>query len=123
MTTTIDPTTMTAETVETSTETATETEIAQPIEDEHVWTSRVASELAAAEASAEACRAIEAEKFAAVDRARGDHALGMVDRGTWLKAARALSQSQENTAAADSKVRAVEREHARQAAPVVAVPF
>jgi len=111
---------MTTETTETI-EDEPETETVQPIEAEGAWRARVASELAAAEASAEACREVERAAYLRVDTARGDHQIGNVDRGTWLKAARVLSAAQEATAAADSKVRAVEREHARQLAGRAAV--
>jgi hypothetical protein len=66
-----------------------------------------------AKAAADAAAIEERAAFEEVDRARGDLALNLIERGRLLKASRRLAKAQEASATAASALRATERENTR----------
>jgi hypothetical protein len=87
---------------------------APALEPTYAFDQRLQRELAAAQAVADAAAAEERAAFAEVDRVRGDHAIGLVERGRLLVASRRLAKAQEASATASSALRATERDHARR---------
>ena len=90
------------------------TTTAAEIEPGYAFEARVKAALE--EASKAAAAAAEAERaaYSDVDRLRGDHALGLIQRGQLLVGQRRLSAAQEASATAASVLRATERDIARQ---------
>jgi hypothetical protein len=80
----------------------------------YAFENRVRARLEEASQASAAAAAAERSAFDEVDRLRGDHALGLVERGRLLKGQRELARKQGEAADAAAAVRAVERSVARE---------
>jgi hypothetical protein len=99
-----------------STTTDTEPEPEPSLEPSHVFEARIATRLQEATDAAATAAAAEQAASDLVTTKRGDHALGLIDKGRLLVAQRSLAKLQEARATADAKVKAVERWVARERA-------